>query len=394
MFVVMEDLTVKTWGNDRAAYASSPEPKDVKLPGPLLSFACGSRHHLALTRDHKVYVWGFNDYYQLGLQTPCKEPQLLDIPAGSDKIVSVHAHGNASYALTMAGELWVWGINNKGQLGIGEAVEVRAPRKGPTFPSPIVDLATGYAHVIALTQDGSVWTWGSNENGRLGVQGTVGEFSSVPLKISVPDAVARVYAGAGTSLVLTKKGALYIWGWSDHQQLGPESSLVLTKKGAHYIWGWGDRQQLGPESSLASFEPHLLFPSGVREVACGYAHYLVLLEDGSIWGWGDWRGTKKEITTLPETAGKVCGLVAGYAHAGFVSEHGEVYILGTLPCTLQKGTTGLRKIMNLKVHVPVSWAALWSEIFAWWFLGRMEENSEFHSLPLEVIYHLVMLYSY
>jgi alpha-tubulin suppressor-like RCC1 family protein len=87
--------------------------------GELIDFSCASSHCLALTVDGEVYGWGSNKGCQLGSNCYVKEvaePFLLEIPT-SEKIISVHTHGGACYALIEGERLWVWEDNSSGQCG-------------------------------------------------------------------------------------------------------------------------------------------------------------------------------------------------------------------------------------------------------------------------------------
>jgi alpha-tubulin suppressor-like RCC1 family protein len=347
---------------------------DLTLPGPLLSFACGTTHQVALTQDHKIYVWGQNYYSQLGIneeeEKDCEiilEPTLLEIPKCQEKIISVHARAFSNYAITESGVLWVWGANHKGELGLPESI-VRAPKSGPSFPSPIVDFAPGFHHAIALTQDGTVWTWGFKRHGCLGVPSD--QASSRPIRIAIPN-VERVYAGTAISLALTKKGALYVWGWNKYSQL--------------------------PHSELECYEPHLIFLKGVQDVACGTTHTLALLEDGSLWGWGQNREGQllpenhaDEICLptqieLPRDAGRIRGLIATKKFSGIITEFGDLFVLGGRK---------LHYVPELKLHVPNQWKELWRKIFRWLFIGKNCENSVIYLLPVEIIFHFVILFNH
>jgi hypothetical protein len=96
---------------------------------------------------------------------------------------------------------------------------------------------------------------------------------------------------------------------------------------------------------------------------------------------------------LPEGAGKIRGLIGAYDFSGVITECGNLFIFGTLPCSLvsQMGNS-IRKIPEFKVHVPGRKEELWKTVFQWWFLGSAEKNSGFSNLPVEVVYHIVTLF--
>jgi alpha-tubulin suppressor-like RCC1 family protein len=372
MFIVSDDGTLKAW---EQAANTLPSPSTVLFPplDPLMSFSCGASHCLALTCHGKLYVWGTNTNYQLGIgiSDNIERPRELRIPT-SEKFASVHTHGSASYALTESGKLWVWGENIDGQCGINGIEYVKIPTLGPDLGSPIVDFAAGFNHVIGLTRSGSVWTWGSNGDGRLGVPQKINQCHE-PICLSDLIDVARVFAGSGTSLVLTKSGALYIWGWNDYGILGK-----------------------GPFDTKPTHEPHLVFPSGVREVACGWAHTLVLLEDGSLWSWGNHSFLNVGVVHEPqkidisEIDGKIRGIMCGDNFSAVVSENGHFYVWGFGPQSKNRGIRGIQKVSEFKVKVPrPSSAVLWESVFRPLFLGRTDNNSVLSEFPVEVIFHFV-----
>jgi alpha-tubulin suppressor-like RCC1 family protein len=138
------------------------------------------------------------------------------LPSGSphfteERLASIHGHGPTSFALSETGNLYGWGDNSVGQLGIGKySKPCLTPRHIP-FPAPIIDLAVAFQHALALTVKGSLYLWGNNIYGKLGISTLELQKSPTPLLLPFPDA-ARVFAGAGSSVVLTKKGELYTWG--------------------------------------------------------------------------------------------------------------------------------------------------------------------------------------
>jgi alpha-tubulin suppressor-like RCC1 family protein len=99
----------------------------VGLSNGVTSIAAGNAFTLAV-RNGGVYAWGYNGFGQLGdgTTTTSLVPERID-PADLKNIVSVAAGGNSSYALSSDGSLWVWGYNTFGELGLGDTIERLTP---------------------------------------------------------------------------------------------------------------------------------------------------------------------------------------------------------------------------------------------------------------------------
>jgi alpha-tubulin suppressor-like RCC1 family protein len=380
LVLVGEDGRLMVWKNPTSGPSRLPKPKYLDFPTALKSFACGPCHFLALTVDDKVLGWGDTRKYQLGTTRGVTATGFLEILI-SDKIISVHTFADAVYALAEGGRVWAWGDNSQGQCGLDPrtvGLVVTTPTLVPQFsPFPVVDLAASSIHVIALTEDGTVWTWGSNGHGRLGVSEFQHHLTYIPQQVPlILTDVVRVYATFGNSLVLTKSGALYIWGCNTYQILGNGTTND-------------------------SYRPHLIFPSGVQEVACGSAHVLVLLEDESLCSWGlnvagqtgfPGKGIIPKPRAVDITAidGKISGMIAGDHFSVLITDSGEFYLSGFF--IHQNGDFG--KYPEFKVKVPRnSSKLLWERLFMFIFLGNRDNVSIFFSFPIEVIFHFVSVMS-
>lgn len=189
--------------------------------------ACGGQHTILLTTEGRLYATGKGEYGRLGRGSPRDELEFEEIeyfsqsndsvlePGQPITIVKVGAGENFSAALSRGGELWVWGRNDYGQLGLGEEAmgdfysAERYPRLVRTLPMEghrVIDFACGEHHVVALTAAGSLYEWGS----RTWLE---------PHPISLPgrfedglNSIVKVAAGDKFSLCLTRDGQLYSWG--------------------------------------------------------------------------------------------------------------------------------------------------------------------------------------
>lgn len=110
------------------------------------------------------------------------------------------------------GEVWVWGENLLGTLGLGTDEErVHRPAK-IEFPEPvkIIDIAAGGKYTLALDQKGRVFSWGSNNWGQLGLNG--GGHRNRPTRIEVLVEIKHIDCGEGTSYALDRAGQVFVWG--------------------------------------------------------------------------------------------------------------------------------------------------------------------------------------
>jgi alpha-tubulin suppressor-like RCC1 family protein len=213
---------------------------------------------VVLTTDSQIFVWGSNSEEQLGYTDPenrlCAEPRALD-NSFLGKPVKVICGSNNSYVITENGTLYGWGNNSYGQLGLGDKISRGVPTIIPV-PAPVIDFASGWYHVLALTADYKVYAWGSNSDFEVGVGHANFVLSPTLLEISN---IRRVYAGGAHSVAVNSAGDLYLWGWSQYGNLGSEHGNKQTPT---------------------------LFMKDVADVACGGVHTLAMKKDGTLVGWG------------------------------------------------------------------------------------------------------------
>lgn len=152
--------------------------------------------------------------------------------------------------------LWCWGANNEGQLGLGHTV---SPVTSPTkVTENIVAVWAGGSHTCALDTSNSLWCWGTNYFGEIG-NGTSGGSVSSPVKVT--DNIISASLGYFHTCAIKTDNSLWCWGYNAYGQLGDGT----TQK---------------------SPTPKMIIPSSVSDVAAGLYHTCALLTD-SVWCWGD-----------------------------------------------------------------------------------------------------------
>lgn len=274
--------------DDRETFHTTPVDTTGLLPERITSLAVGAGHYLALTEGGRLFSWGENDHGQLGNGSTGDSSSPVEITGSiRGEVTSIAAGRNHSLAITSDGRLWSWGRNNVGQLGnsenCGNCNRLLPQDQSHHLPtSGIKSVAAAYDHSLAVTSDGVTLTWGFNVYGQLG-NGSI-DRSPSPSDISgrIPGAVKSVLTATTHSLALTESGSLFSWGDNRYGKLGngsksrsltpiglssriqgsvnsaaagTEHSLAVTGTGRVYAWGDNTHGQLGDGTRNESSVP-------------------------------------------------------------------------------------------------------------------------------------------
>ena len=237
-----------------------------------------------------VWAWGYNNSYQLGDGTWSN--RLLPVKAtGLGGIIGIAAGYAHTVALKNDGTVWAWGNNNYGQLGDGTQT-LRATAVQVSGLNSVIAIAAGYYYTLAVKNDGTVWAWGDNSYGQLG-NGTTTQ-RTTPVQMTGLSGIVAAVAGAYHTVLLKNDGTLWSAGDNSLGQLGDGTTVQRTTAVA--------------VSGL----------NGIRSVAVGQNHTAAVKNDGSVWMWGyNITGQLGDGTTLNRTkARQVIGLTGVVAAAG------------------------------------------------------------------------------
>ncbi|XP_028818978.1 probable E3 ubiquitin-protein ligase HERC4 isoform X2 [Denticeps clupeoides] len=287
------------------------EPKscDFFTGKRLCDVGCGRRHTAFLLGDGTVYTCGCNDLGQLGHDKARKKPEQV-VALDAQNIVAVSCGEAHTLALNDKGQVFAWGLASDGQLGLITSEEcIRVPRNIKSLSNVcIVQVACGYRHSLALAKGGQVFSWGQNKFGQLGL-GVDGPVVLSPHLIQsllgIP--FAQVAAGGAHSFALSLSGAVFGWGSNKFGQLGlndtndrffpallktlrsqrvvciccgEDHTVALTKEGGVFTFGAGGYGQLGHNSTNHEINPRKVFElmgSVVTQIACGRQHTLAFI---------------------------------------------------------------------------------------------------------------------
>ncbi len=164
-----------TWGNDNYGELGRGGSAECKTPQlipeleseKIFDVAAGSYHSLAVIRGG-VLAWGKNDFGQLGLRNNVdrNKPELIH----GSTFIAVAAGYQHSMALTTGNKLYTWGSNSGGQLGFEDGVDRDRPQLVENMPSSIIAIEAGCNHCFAVTSRGELYSWGRNLFGQLGLR--------------------------------------------------------------------------------------------------------------------------------------------------------------------------------------------------------------------------------
>ena len=176
----------------------------------------------------RLWTWGTNNYGQLGLNTPINNPNnngmSSPIQVGTDttwsKISNNISSGNWMAGVKTDGTLWAWGLNWKGQLGQNEgpgstAGNLSSPTQIPGTTWNYVSVDTNYG--VGTKTDGTMWSWGYNSKGELGLNDTVERSSPTQIPGTTWLSAIAVY---DNTIASKTDGTIWVWGTQYHGQLG------------------------------------------------------------------------------------------------------------------------------------------------------------------------------
>ncbi|WP_445716365.1 T9SS type A sorting domain-containing protein [Flavobacterium sp.] len=223
---------------------------------------------IGLKTDGTIWGWGQNDQYEMGNNTCCAN-QLTPIQIGTaNHWVDIETSMGASvFALKNDGTIWGWGLNLGGLLGNSTVMA----RSVPTQLNTDTDWASihvGAAHILALKTNGTLWSWGGGEYGQTGDNFPSSYYRDTPTQVGT-STWSKVFAGWKVSFGIKPDGTLWAWGRNDVGQLGignttnqftpvqvgidtdwvdvvsggaGNDQFTIATKSDGTVWAWGDNQ--------------------------------------------------------------------------------------------------------------------------------------------------------
>lgn len=240
---------------------SYSSPKQVGSGANWNYIANGFYSSFAVKTDGTLWGWGRNNYGQLGVGNTTYYSSPKQIGALTNWLNVAASYDGFTAAIKTDGTLWSWGVNGLGQLGLGTA--------GTNYSSPVQvgtltnwsSISCGYAHAIAVKTDGTLWSWGYNIYGQLGYT-TSGQNRSSPVQVGALTNWLKVAAGYNFSIAIKTDGTFWSWGQNSYGNLGLGNTTTYSSP-----------KQVGALTTWSS-------------TSCGKQHVLSTRNDNTLWSWG------------------------------------------------------------------------------------------------------------
>lgn len=269
-------------------------PKNNRVDSSVAEISASGDHHLLLQNDGRLWAWGDNYYGQLGNGEKYNQVAITSPVLVGNDFLHIATGQEFSAGIRRDGSLWTWGSNYQGRLGDGHyANQTRPVRLGENFKALTLNTGTG----LALKNDGSLWTWGGEVTGRNGSNDFI--YRLTPKQLAV-DVVEIEYGPTGQALVLKKDGSLFSYGGyrsgspqSDTQpwQVPGKFSRIATREGEFVfkadgsLWGWGiTLDSVADTRDHNNQEPVELGQEFVSiQISSDGSFAIALKADGSLW---------------------------------------------------------------------------------------------------------------
>ncbi|UPO88206.1 SpaA isopeptide-forming pilin-related protein [Niallia sp. Man26] len=246
---------------------------------------------MALDYDKNIWTWGWNYFFQLGLNIS----DMFKSVGGMTKITEFMKDGkiitdvkfddtlsnwHTRIALSTTGDVYVWGLGAAGEMGNGQVgIGVSIPTAVENLPKIKTIFTNAGVHattIFAIAENNELWCWGTNKYGQLGI-GDAAEMQPTPVKVQLPSdmgSIVKIIGGDGQTQILDDKGDIYMAGWQYGGRQGDGSEYSEKDK------------ENSPQVNIFT---KLEKPAGmgkVTDISSAVGLNTALDENHKVWQWG------------------------------------------------------------------------------------------------------------
>ncbi|MDH5721666.1 MAG: DUF4215 domain-containing protein, partial [Spirochaetia bacterium] len=425
------DSTLWTWGYNARGQIGDGSTTNKYLPAQIGTstnwayVSAGKNQHMAAVKTNgTLWAWGWNGNGQLGDGTQVDKHSPVQVGVDTDwSIVSVGDRHTA--AIKADGSLWAWGSGYLGdgttsmrtspvQIGTGTCTLAEYQTKMDcetntgiwTFDTDWISVSAGSYFSIAIKIDGTLWSWGTNSWGELGLGDNtyqllpqlVGACSVMGFYTQVDcEGNSGIWnydtdwtlaaVGYKQAIALKSNGTLWAWGRNDYGQVGDGTSATrylpvqigadidwisvsagnnhsIAVKANKNIWAWGYNAygQLGENTTETRFSP-VLISSEVDwlKVSAGANHSIALKTDNTLWVWGaagsGRLGIEKEFENAPKQLGASAWLAVstGISHTVALKSDNSLWSWGNNAYGQLGDNTVIQRSLPVQVGAYFDW---------------------------------------
>lgn len=256
---IRNDYTLWGWGNNTFGQLANLDIlsnfSNPVLINNYLSFtqvSAGAYHNAAITTNGELYTWGYDATGQIG---------------DRKSFVQIFAVQSAAAAIKSDGTLWTWGVNASGQLGVGDAFDRSSPVQVPGSWNSIA-VANNSTAMAGIKNDGTLWVWGSNLSGQLG------------LNLPSTSRVSPVQLGNQSNWIGVAAGQQSFFYWNNIGTI-----FAVGNNGAGAL-GDGTTAFRSSPVQISTFGSNIAKILAPNDLSTAFGTTYVLLENGSLYGWG------------------------------------------------------------------------------------------------------------
>ena len=249
----------------------------------------------------------------------------INLDAFASGIAEIISNGDTTFLIDTYGNVQGWGKNLKGEVGNGTTIDQYTPVSidGLSNITEIIPNQDGYGYFFAINSSGQVYAWGYNGYGQLGLETTTNQLTPVLIP-NLPE-VSKIILNGYTTYAITTDGDVYAWGMNDYGQVGNNTKttqrapvkiqidnvksltckakvvFALTESKEVYAWGRGDDYQTGTgDYTAAQLKPvQITGLSNVDEIITnGVTSFAICNDRQDVYSWGE--GWASELGTYSE----------------------------------------------------------------------------------------------
>ena len=249
-------------GNNTSTLQQSPV-QTVSGGNLWKTVSTGYGANFAIKTDGTLWCWGYNSNGNLGDNTRTWRSSPIQTVSGGTNWESVSAGGNTVGAIKTDGTLWMWGSNSYGAIGNNAN-----PAGTGAYSSPVQtvsggtnwkQVSVGEGNTAAIKTDGTLWTWGRNGQGQLGVNDITHRSSPVQTIASGTNwrqASPKSYLACSA---IKTDGTLWTWGYNNYGQLG-DNTLIHRSSPVQTVAGGTNWKQVSGAAAIHFYDAYNLYP--------------------------------------------------------------------------------------------------------------------------------------